>query len=37
MKPRKLLAETKAKIQADLDIQKAQMNSKIADANLAAQ
>jgi len=37
MESRQLLAETKAKIQADLEIQKAQMDSKIAEVNLAAQ
>jgi len=33
---RKPLAETKAKIHADLEIQKTQMDSKIVEANLAA-
>jgi len=37
MESRKLLSETKAKILADLEIQRAQMDSKIAEANLAAQ
>jgi len=33
---RKPLAETKAKIHVDLEIQKAQIDSKIVEANLAA-
>ena len=37
MESRKLLDKAKAKIQADVEIRKAQMNSKIAEANLAAQ
>jgi len=37
MESRKLLDEAKAKIQADVEIRKAQMNSKIAEASLAAQ
>jgi len=37
MESRKLIVETNAKIQADLEIQKTQMDSNIEETNLEAQ